>query len=232
MKNNIIKLEFTKIYPEQKFTINNCYINECETENSDNKSKCYLHLNATAKIAGKINNDYFTAKVKFVIKSNKICEINIIKIIRIGKSKIPKSEEEEDIYYSITSSSSSSSSLNDDFELKIFEELQLIFKNATVEKTDNLIFVVTLKLQTYLIDNMYMDININCSTFSSSSSSESCRSSKLKIFKLLNLKKMNILKIIGWSTLLIFVIVLLNYNKFEILNIQIKKLKSLNYNFF
>jgi len=238
---NIIKLEFTQAYQTQNFHVNNL-IHE----------KLFK-----TKIAGKSNNVFFSSKLKFVLTSdnNKIyinnLQFNNIKYFGPINSSNNSNSNSNDIL--------SKSHIDDDLTKNIYNEIASIFNNAFIYKNNKNITVTlklqsslidnmcinifnTDSSSSIVISDLLSSssksiipplksfnspTNIQTNYKNKSSKSSDSSDSSEDSFKNKLMKK--IIQLLGWSSVMIFVIFFLknNFNPFSFFTYKKCNLESI-----
>ena len=148
------------------------------SENSfETSTKIYgCHIECAGKAAGKIGDNYFSAKYRFNIDAHtptpKICSIYFTDVTHIGKTDTPQFGCSHYYYYYDINSSDSSSSysniIDDTFENLVYGELYSIFSNAIVILSG---ITLTITLQnTSTINYLVLHIKVGAHSYGSSSS--------------------------------------------------------------
>jgi hypothetical protein len=151
-KNHIIKIEFTS-GSSNSFN----FVSNCETQ-----------IELGGKAAGKINNDFFSAKYKFNIDvpTLKISDIHFTDVTHIGETIVPENvpKTKSDL------SSSYSDIVDDTFEQLVYNALYFILNNSTVSKSDKNLTMKLINKCTSDIEFLVLHIKTGSSSCSSSSS--------------------------------------------------------------
>jgi len=158
---------------------------KCQTiklEFTPNLSKSFVictkiygtHIECGGKAAGKIGNDYFSAKYRFNIDARtlKICSIYFTDITHIGKTDTPQFGcGRYSYYYDINSSDNSScysNIIDDTFEQVVYNELYHIFSNGRVTQSSPTL-TITLT-NTNRINYLVLHIKVGAHSYGNSSS--------------------------------------------------------------
>jgi len=143
-KNQIIKMEFTS--------------GSSNTFNIEVNNKIDSNIECGGKAAGKINNDFFSAKYKFNIdvQTLKIYDIHFINVTHIGETVIPENTSK----HNNSDTSSFSDITGGTFEQSVYDALHFILNNAVISKTDTEFVVELTNNYTMVIDFLVLHIKI------------------------------------------------------------------------
>lgn len=151
VKCQIIKMEFTSGY----------------SNDFDVSTKIYgSHIECGAKAAGKIGDDYFSAKYRFNIDEQTltICSIYFTDITHIEKNQNSQ-------YKISTFDSSCDFDIIDTFEQKVYNALYYILTSAVITKAgSSLIVTLTNSTTTTTIEHLVLHIKVGTHSYSNSSS--------------------------------------------------------------
>ena len=136
------------------------------------------HIECAGKAAGKIGNDYFSAKYRFNIdaRTQKICSIHFTDVTHIGKTDTPQFAcNRYYYYYDINDSDSDdcySNIIDDSFEQQVYNALYSIFSSGTVTQSGTtLSLTITLtNTSTSTINYLVLHIKVGAHSYGNSSS--------------------------------------------------------------
>jgi hypothetical protein len=147
-----------------------------DSQNSfETSTKIYgSHIECAGKAAGKIGNDYFSAKYRFNIDAytDKICSIHFTDVTHIGKTDTPQFACNRYYYYYDINSSDSSSCysniIDDSFEQQVYIALYSIFSNGIVTQSGTTLTITLTNTST--INYLVLHIKVGAHSYGSSSS--------------------------------------------------------------
>ena len=144
----------------------------------DVSTKIYgTHIECSGKAAGKIGENFFSAKYRFNIDARtlKICSIHFTDVTHVGKTDIPQYACDHYYYYYDINSSDSSSSysdiIDDTFEQTVYNALYYILSNGVVTQSGVILTInLTNSTTSTTIDYLVLHIKIGAHSYGSSSS--------------------------------------------------------------
>jgi hypothetical protein len=132
------------------------------------------HIECAGKAAGKIGNDYFSAKYRFNIdaRTQKISSIHFTDVTHIGKTDTPQFGcGRYSYYYDINSSDNSScysNIIDDSFEQQVYNALYHIFSTGTVTQSGPTLTITLTNTNT--INYLVLHIKVGAHSYGNSSS--------------------------------------------------------------